>query len=104
MTIAQENKRKLYSKMPVNFPIDFEVKTRSVTTLYRFNHKDKVPCHWCGEEITLSAETVFRYLHPLDSHPKVQCLKCNQITDIAYYANRKNKVKTETWDSEFSKK
>ena len=88
---------KLYSEIPVAFPINLEMTLRGNTYRHRFNEGDIVKCIWCDSEIELGEDTVFKYRHPIDVNPRVSCKYCGNVADIAYYANHKNLVKVRTW-------
>jgi DNA-directed RNA polymerase subunit RPC12/RpoP len=94
---------KLYSEIPVAFPINLEMTLRGNTYRHRFNEGDIVKCIWCDSEIELGEDTVFKYRHPIDVNPRVSCKYCGNVADIAYYANHKNLVKVRTWDAEHVK-
>ena len=94
---------KLYSEIPVAFPINLEMTLRGNTYRHRFNEGDIVKCIWCDSEIELGEDTVFKYRHPIDVNPRVSCKYCGNVADIAYYANRQNRVKVRTWDAEHVK-
>jgi len=94
---------KLYSEIPVAFPINLEMTLRGNTYRHRFNEGDIVKCIWCDSEIELGEDTVFKYRHPIDVNPRVSCKYCGNVADIAYYANHKNLVKVRTWDADHVK-
>ena len=94
---------KLYSEIPVAFPINLEITLRGNTYRHRFNEGDIVKCIWCDSEIELGEDTVFKYRHPIDVNPRVSCKYCGNVADIAYYANHKNLVKVRTWDADHVK-
>ena len=94
---------KLYSEIPVAFPINLEMTLRGNTYKHRFNEGDIVKCIWCDSEIELGEDTVFKYRHPIDVNPRVSCKYCGNVADIAYYANHKNLVKVRTWDADHVK-
>ena len=94
---------KLYSEFPVAFPVEVKMNLRGNTYHHRFNKGDTVKCIWCGEDIELGMDTVFKYLHPIDVNPRVSCKGCGNVADIAYYANRQNRVGVRTWDADHVK-
>ena len=94
---------KLYSEIPIAFPINLEMTLRGNTYKHRFNEGDIVKCIWCDSEIELGEDTVFKYRHPIDVNPRVSCKYCGNVADIAYYANHKNLVKVRTWDADHVK-
>ena len=94
---------KLYSEIPVEFPIDQRIVRRGNVMHHEFNEGDTVKCVWCGESITLDSNTVFRYRHPIDVNPRVSCKSCGNVADIAYYCNKDNRVRIKPWDADHVK-
>ena len=94
-----QQKRKTYSRATVVFPIDITIKYGGNVFQHRINRDEKVKCWRCGKEIVLNKKSVFRYRHPLDIGPKVSCENCGQVTDLAYYTGKGNRVSMKAWDS-----
>ena len=90
---------RIYPTLPVAFPIDIKIKSGGNTFVHRLNERDRVTCHYCGSNITLTNDTVMRLRHQYDSNVKIRCMICGQMIDSVYYANRSNQISLKAWDS-----
>lgn len=99
----ESNNRKHYTKLPIGLPLDLHIKWAGNDHHYRFEEGDVIMCPWCGEDVTLTPGTVFRYNHPVDNNPRVVCENCEHEMSLAYFCCRQNLTKIEVWDAEFVK-
>ena len=97
------NNRNHYTKLPIGLPLDLHIKWAGNDHHYRFEEGDVIMCPWCGEDVTLTPGTVFRYNHPVDDNPRVVCENCEHEMSLAYFCSRKNLTKVGVWDAEFVK-
>lgn len=94
---------KIYPALPIEFPIDIKIKYGSSNFTYHIDKGDNVKCRFCGSEITLNNDTVFRYNHKYDHNEKVRCKICGKVSDIVYYCDNSNRVRIKSWDANYVK-
>ena len=101
----ESNNRNHYTKLPIGLPLDLHIKWAGNDHHYRFEEGDVIMCPWCGEDVTLTPGTVFRYNHPVDNNPFVICPNesCEHITSLVYFCGDGNKTRIGCWDAEFVK-